>query len=170
MKRRQKFTQDFAAIGEQFGLLKYDGWIGVEERGGRSKARFKCKCGNFYKASVTDVLHGKVKSCGCILKTSELHPRYIDGRRSSITYSSWTAMRSRCNNNLPGYEDCTYDPRWESFDVFLKEMNERPSIEHQLDKDIKIKGNRHYNKDACSWVLRIDNMNARSNSLKQTCE
>ncbi len=48
------------------------------------------------------------------------------------TYTSWEAMRARCNNpNRPNYKNyggrgITVDPSWDSFETFLADMGERP--------------------------------------------
>ena len=48
------------------------------------------------------------------------------------TYRSWQAMRDRCNRpkniGYPYYggRGITYDPRWNSYEVFLADVGERP--------------------------------------------
>ena len=54
------------------------------------------------------------------------------GAKDSPTYRSWLAMRSRCNldgrDNSDRYREkgVSYDARWESFEIFLRDMGERP--------------------------------------------
>jgi hypothetical protein len=55
-------------------------------------------------------------------------------------WHSWAGMRTRCTN--PGQKSfkdyggrgITVDPRWRSFDAFLKDMGPKPSPGHTLDR------------------------------------
>ena len=72
-------------------------------------------------------------------------------------YSSWSAMKNRCNNpNFIHYDryggrGITYDKRWESFTNFLKDMGEKPSPKHQLER---VDNDKNYCKENCMWVTR----------------
>lgn len=80
------------------------------------------------------------------------------GMRNTITYASWADMKRRCNNkNTKQYEDyggrgITYDPKWESFEEFYKDMGERRD-NYTLERIDVDKG---YSKENCKWVLKED--------------
>lgn len=56
--------------------------------------------------------------------------------------------------------------RWHNFQVFANWYTDNyprnlASGEYQLDKDIRIEGNKEYGPDACKFVSRSENMAAR---------
>lgn len=75
-------------------------------------------------------------------------------KRDYKAYSSWYNMKDRCNNpnnpkaHLYSQKGITYDPKWETFEGFLKDMGERPE-ETSLDR---IDGNKGYYKENCRWA------------------
>lgn len=87
--------------------------------------------------------------------------------RKSPTQYSWSAMRRRCNNeNHEQYKDyggrgITYDPQWENFDVFLKDMGYRPEGTSLDRKD----NDKNYNKENCQWGTRIEQARNRRKPL-----
>jgi hypothetical protein len=74
----------------------------------------------------------------------------------SPTYRSWHAMRQRCENkNTIAYPDyggrgIRVCPEWKSFEVFLKDMGERPEGK-TLDR---IRVNENYGPGNCRWSTR----------------
>lgn len=72
------------------------------------------------------------------------------------TYNSWRAMRQRVLNpkhemfSHYGGRGITIDPRWDSFQEFLKDMGERPTGK-TLDR-IDVNGN--YCKENCKWSTK----------------
>ena len=96
--------------------------------------------------------------------------------KASPTYSSWCAMKTRCNNpNFTRYSDyggrgITYDSAWEDYDNFLIDMGERPEGT-TLDR---IDVNKGYCKSNCRWGTeeqqkrsRRDNHNVSYNGKTQ---
>lgn len=65
---------------------------------------------------------------------------------ASLTYASWAKMRHR--QTPPATP-----PEWESFETFLAEMGERPSVQHglrRLDPALP------YSKSNCVWATRSE--------------
>ena len=90
--------------------------------------------------------------------------------RAILGYVSWAKMKMRCNNanhaSYPWYggKGITYDPRWESFDVFITDLGTPPTDKHTLDRRDSNKG---YTKSNCRWATRKEqaqNRKIRSDS------
>ena len=79
------------------------------------------------------------------------------GYTGTPTHDSWRSMKSRCNNpqvinySYYGGKGITYDPRWEQFEEFLKDMGERPKG-MTLDRFPDPNGN--YFKENCRWASK----------------
>lgn len=64
----------------------------------RRMIRVRCECGSKFEMKLHDFKVGKVKSCGCLLKSSLGHTYYSkdntpEGKR---TYTSYSSMKKRC--------------------------------------------------------------------------
>lgn len=115
-----------------------------------------CECGNTKIVHSHALRTGRTRSCGCLRNEKARERRTQHGMYKTITYNSWIQMRRRCNDpNHDNYKwyggrGITYDPRWDSFVVFLEDMGECPSPEHRIDrKDPE----GHYTKDNCQWSV-----------------
>jgi hypothetical protein len=85
-------------------------------------------------------------------------------------YNLWSMMIRRCydinyKKQTVGCENCTVDERWHNFQNFCEDI---PFLDnynfwlidnnnYQLDKDVKVKGNKIYSKDYCKFVTRKEN-------------
>ena len=137
---------------------------------------FLCDCGEVKVSIPSDVRNGRVKSCGCLLKewAREMGKankgkigRQTHGKSKTREYAAWLAMRDRCyNSSLPGYKNhggrgIKVCDKWNnSFEEFLKDMGEKPSKFHSMDR---IDNDGNYEPGNCRWATRItQNRNTRS--------
>jgi len=82
----------------------------------------------------------------------------LSHRLSNTTeHRSWMALRNRCNNpnngaysyyGGRGIKVCT---EWDSFETFLKDMGNKPSTKHSIDR---IDNNKGYTKANCRWATK----------------
>lgn len=83
---------------------------------------------------------------------------YRHGMYGTRTYKSWAEMKRRCGTRW--WKNITYDPRWEDFTEFYKDMGERPEGT-SLDR-IDVRGN--YCKQNCRWADTITQSNNRTSN------
>lgn len=91
--------------------------------------------------------------------------------RSTRVYRLWSDMLRRCysgESKYPTYSDCSVDESWHCFQTFASDIKSIEGYElwlkdhnYQLDKDVKVEGNRLYSKDTCMFITFQENQSAR---------
>lgn len=97
-------------------------------------------------------------------------PRTKHGLRHAPEYYSWYSMKTRCGNpnhaDYPNYggRGITYDPRWECFLEFYKDMGPRPTDgKYTLER---IENDKGYCKANCVWLLKsLQTRNQRNTKI-----
>ena len=152
--------------GQRFGLLVAVCCVGKTQRG-HSLWQVSCDCGGSKVVLSNNLLRGATKSCGCRLGplTHGHTSKKIGGSKVSPTYSTWIAMRCRCdypshkhyhNYGGRGIRVCK---RWRKFENFLEDMGERP-VGMTLDRK---KGWLGYTPSNCRWATREEQANNPTN-------
>lgn len=77
-------------------------------------------------------------------------------------YACWKNMIQRVFNpkvkaKNPSYDSCTVHPEWLSFSAFRAWAIEQNPQGKQLDKDLLVKGNKHYAPETCLFISHAVN-------------
>lgn len=111
----------------------------------------KCECGNETVVRGTNLTNGKTRSCGCLVKASELRLSYPAeyGIWANIKYRCYTPTAERYDEyGARGIRVCD---RWlNSFENFMEDMGPRPTQLHSLDR-FPNNDTGYYEPGNCRW-------------------
>lgn len=137
------------------------------------KCLFKCDCGNFKEIQFSSVKNNITKSCGHDRQKSSERMKAINfkhGKYNTPEYNCYLSIRKRClNPNHKSYDyyggrGISISESWKnSFETFLKDMGERPSNKHSIDR---INNELGYSKENCKWSTKTEqSRNVRTNRI-----
>jgi len=87
------------------------------------------------------------------------HKSRLNGNKTT-KYKCWVRMLERCYHNdirHISYKDCSICDEWHNFQNFAKWHEDNYIEGFELDKDIKVKGNRIYSPATCLFVSQREN-------------
>tara|TARA_R110000782_G_scaffold85221_2_gene165724 strand:- start:21 stop:659 length:639 start_codon:yes stop_codon:yes gene_type:complete len=132
-----------------------------------TKSRVTAMYGNIRAGSVYDYMRPSI--CGVGFIGLGIHKAYVDGRRCR-SYSVWSNMMRRCYDikvqaKQPTYKGCSVCDEWHNYQNYAEWFDKNQIEGFEVDKDIKINGNKIYSPSACSFVSKKDNV-SQSHSKK----
>lgn len=121
----------------------------------------RCDCGNESVTYLGHLRDGHTKSCGC----GQSDGATKHGLHKSKEYLAWQNIIQRTTNpNHPQYHywggrGITVSSDWKTFNNFYRDMGNRPSDKHSIDR---INNNSGYEKSNCRWATkREQSLNTR---------
>lgn len=174
----------FDYTGQIFGKLKCLGMSKLSTK--QTRWVCKCECGFYSIPFGFSLKSGDSKSCGCVsakksverfsAEDAHIHKKKLSENSTVAThrlskhplYRVWGDMRSRCNSpSNPFYyryggRGISFDPSWESFETFYKDMLPTYKKGLQLDRKDNDKG---YSKENCRWSTSKTQQRNRSDNI-----
>tara|TARA_R110000851_G_C12924038_1_gene550643 strand:- start:3 stop:647 length:645 start_codon:yes stop_codon:yes gene_type:complete len=143
----------------KFRITKYVNCSNVEVEFIKTKTKKKTQSIHILNGAIRDSRFPSVLGVGFVGCGS--YQSRVDGELTR-QYSTWSKMMQRCYSenslkNKPTYKGCSVCGEWHNFQIFAKWFDENYIDGHELDKDIKIDGNKIYSPSACVFTSHKNN-------------
>jgi hypothetical protein len=139
-------------------------WKGPDRTRSIHRLLCRCECGSERHVGARDLQFGRSQSCGCLNREISRARHTKHGGHKTVEYQVWKAMIARCTNqNNPRFSDyggrgISVCDEWREFAAFDRDMGQRPSPRHSLDRKDNSQG---YAKENCKWSIPHEQMTNR---------
>lgn len=130
----------------------------------------QCDCGNKWDVNGEYLRNGQSNSCGCIRAETMGNTARTHGLSKRSEYKIWSKIKDRCYNvNSDNYRHyggrgIKVCARWlESFENFLSDMGDRPSMNHSVDRFPDKNGD--YDPSNCRWATQKQQTRNQKNNV-----
>lgn len=90
----KKIGRAYDRTGSRYGrLIVIDR---ADNSEGSARWNCKCDCGGNTTVLASNLSHGNVQSCGCLMRERVIAAKTVHGREPRRLYTIWCAMRQRC--------------------------------------------------------------------------
>lgn len=155
-------------VGRVFGRLSVVDLLGSNLN--RHYWRCSCACGGIVDVCTSSLMNGNTKSCGCVAPEKTRARNKTHGLSEHPLYGVWQRMLQRCEDTNCG-DYAYYGARgisvcaeWHDFQVFLRDVGERPAGLTLDRKD----NNEGYGPDNFRWATRLEQMQNTRSTRKLT--
>lgn len=152
-----------ALAGKRFGELIVQHRSDLRGLGKNVLWVCKCSCGNEVLVRSDKLLSGRKVLCNLDGHNRKRGAQGGLAKQYPREYSSFSAMRHRCRQQLATYKNVLVCKRWDSFANFISDMGRKPTPEHSIDRYPNPWGN--YEPSNCRWATTAEQCRNKRNSI-----